>query len=362
MQLSAETSSGSPARPDAANSPTPERPGTATSHQQRLLGLALNLIRLGPGIVLLIAVVVMSLLTPTFFTVLNLTNLAVQSAVVCLTALGQLLVIVARGIDLSIGSVIALTGVVGTLLFYHGTITNGLFIVVIMLAVGAAVGLLNGVLATKGRVAALIVTLAGLYALRGIALVLSDGSPIPASPPLVNALGGGQLGPLPAPVLVVLACVGVAALITRRTQLGRWIYAIGGNPEAARRLGIPVSKVVITLYVFSGLAAGLAGVLTAGRSASGFPNAGELGELNAVAAVIIGGASLMGGRGSVSGTVVGALLLGVIANGLNLLNVNPFWQEIATGAVILLAVQLDVLRQHLEVRFRSHQTELVGPS
>ena len=351
------------ARGNAERMPAAGRlPRLTGVQRERLLRVALRVVQAGPLLVLAVLVIVMASLSPVFLTLENWQNLGVQTAVIGITALGQLLVIVTRGIDLSIGSVIALVGIVGATLSADGTVTNGALNILVMLAVGAAAGLFNGVAVTRGKIPALIVTLATLYGFRGLALVVSDGTPVVSEPHAVVVLGGNYLGPIPIPVIILAGCAGLTALVARRTKFGRWVFAIGGNPEAARRLGIPVAAVLTAVFVLSGLASGLGGVLTAGRAAAGFPNAGNLAELASIAAVIIGGASLRGGRGTVNGTIVGALILGVIANGLNLLNVNPFYQQIATGVIILLAVELDILRRTLESRFRSLQAELAAAS
>jgi len=211
---------------------------------------------------------------------------------------------------------------------------------------------------TKGKLPhAFIPTLAMFYAASGLALVLSNGRAIPQVPGIVVTLGNGYLGPIPVPVLLVAALALLAVVLTKRLKWGRWVYLVGGDKEAARRVGIPVDRVILSVFVISGLMAGFAGVITAGRTSSGYPTAGELAELQAIAAVIIGGGSFFGGRGSVAGVLVGALILGVIANGLNLLNVDEYWQLIVAGGIIVFAVELDVLRRYLEGRFRTLQAQ-----
>lgn len=223
-----------------------------------------------------------------------------------------------------------------------------------MLGAGLAVGLVNGFLFVKGRIPhPFIVTLATLTLVRGVALWLSEGRPIQGMPPLVRTVGGDSIFAwLPASTLVVVAAALAVAILTIRVVWGRWIYAVGGNPEAARRTAIPTSSVLISVYVFSGLAAGIAGVLTAGRTNAGAPTFGTLAELDAIAAVIIGGASFLGGRGNVGNALVGALMIGVIRNAMNLANLASFFQLIVLGLVILVAVESDVLRSRLEARLR----------
>jgi ribose transport system permease protein len=203
-----------------------------------------------------------------------------------------------------------------------------------------------------------------LTAASGLALYLADGKTIQGAPPFVNEIGSGRIasipgGPsvgwFPTATIVVVIVAAVVALITRRLVWGRWIYAVGGNPEAAVRNGIPVPTVLISVYVVCGLLAAVAALLTMGRADAGSPAAGAFAELDAIAAVIIGGASFLGGRGSVPNALTGALVIAVMRNGLNLLGIDPNWQYMATGVVIVAAVELDVLRGHLERRFRSLQ-------
>jgi ribose transport system permease protein len=231
-----------------------------------------------------------------------------------------------------------------------------LSVLAVMLATGLAVGTVNGVLIVKGRIPQpLIVTVATLGIVRGVALLVSDGGTRTGFPDPVVTAGSGFVGPLPVPVLLVSGLALLLYVVTTKTQWGRWIFAVGGNPDAARRLGVPADRVLVSVYVICGCTAAFAGILTAGRTNAGSPFSGELLELDAITAVIIGGASLFGGRGSVGNVVVGALILGVIRNGLDLLDVAPFWQGVAIGCVILVALELDAGRAALERRFQSAQ-------
>jgi ribose transport system permease protein len=301
---------------------------------------------------LIVLIIVLSQLTPVFLTTRNIGNVVAQTAVIAVLAIGQLLVIITRGIDLSVGSVLALGTVVGALVFQ--SFPSTVPVVVAMLATGVAVGFVNGFIFVKGRLPhPFIITLATLSIARGLALWLSDGSPIQGMPEPIQALGGMTLfGWLPPSALVVAGVALAVAVLTTRMVWGRWIYAVGGNPDAARRTGIPVNGVLISVYVLSGLMAGIAAVLTAGRTNAGAPTFGALAELDSIAAVIIGGASFLGGRGHVGNALVGALVIGVIRNGMNLLNVDSFFQPIVIGVVIVVAVEADVLRGYLEDRFR----------
>jgi ribose transport system permease protein len=316
--------------------------------------LALTAIHIGPALMLLGVVLVLALLSPVFLTPRNVGNVLSQTAVIAVLAMAQLLVIVTRGIDLSVGSTLALSAVVGAMVF--DSVPSGPLVILAMLATGTAVGAVNGMAFVWGRLPhAFIITLATLSIARGLALWLSGGQPVRGMPEVVQTLGGGSIGWLPYSAFLVagLALVGIA--LTTRLVWGRWIYAVGGNLDGARRAAIPVNGVLISVYVISGLAAGVAAVVTSGRLNGGSPTFGELAELDAIAAVVIGGASFLGGRGTIGNALVGALMIGVIRNGMNLLNVDAFLQPIVIGTVIVIAVELDVMRGRLEQRLRVMQ-------
>ncbi len=327
------------------------RPGTRPGVNDRLLEASLLVLRAGPALILLILVVVVSLTTPVFFTSRNIGNVFSQTAVIAILALGQLLVIVSRGIDLSVGSTVALSGVVGAIVYQHEH--SAVVVILAILATGLAVGLCNGLVLVFGRVPhPFIVTLASLSIVRGLALWAASGTLIAGMPGTVQTLGGGSIDWLPYSFFIVLGLALLAVAATAFMVWGRWLYAVGGNPEGARRVGIPVGRVLIGVYALSGLAAGFGGLITAGLIASGSPTAGELAELDSIAAVIIGGAAFAGGRGNVGNALVGAFTIGVIRNALNLHNVNAFYQLMAIGVVVLLAVEADVLRSYVENRVR----------
>jgi len=321
----------------------------------RLVGALLVLLRLGPLLILGALVLIMSNLSPVFATTQNVGNVLAQSAVIAILAIGQLLVILTRGIDLSVGSTLALSSVVGAMVF--GSTDGGLLTMLAMLGTGAAVGAVNGLVLVYGKLPhPFIITLATLSVARGLALGLSEGQPIRGMPDVVGDIGGGTAAWLAAwlPNSTFLV-IGVAVLVTiflTRIVWGRWIYAVGGNPDGARRLGIPRSRVLVSVYVLSGLLAGVAAIVTSGRLNAGSPTFGDLAELDAIAAVVIGGASFLGGRGHVGHALVGAFMIGVIRNGMNLLNIEAYLQLIVIGVVIVIAVESDVLRQRLESRFR----------
>jgi ribose transport system permease protein len=301
---------------------------------------------------MLVAVVaVLATLSPVFLSTRNVGNVLSQSAVIAVLALAQLLVIVTRGIDLSVGSTLALSAVVGAMVF--SSTTSGPLVIAAMLATGAAVGAVNGMVYVWGRLPhPFIITLATLSIARGLALWLSGGQPLQGMPDIVQHIGGGSLGWFPYSGFLVAGLAVLGLILTTRLVWGRWIYAVGGNPDGARRAAIPVNGVLISVYVLSGLAAGIGAVITSGRLNGGSPTFGELAELDTIAAVVIGGASFLGGRGTVANALVGALMIGVIRNGMNLLNVDAFLQPIVIGIVIVLAVELDVVRGRFEQRLR----------
>jgi ribose transport system permease protein len=322
--------------------------------QYRLLQGALFSLRAGPALILLLLIVVVSLTTPIFFTSRNIGNVFSQTSVIAVVALGQLLVIVTRGIDLSVGSTIALSGVTGAVVFQHTQ--SSVLVIAAILGTGVAVGLVNGLVYVYGRVPhPFIVTLATLSIVRGIALWASNGTLVPNVPPVVQTLGGGTINWLPYSIFVVAGLALCTLVLTTWLVWGRWLYAVGGNPEAARRSSIPTRRVLVTVYVLSGLAAGVGGLLTAGLIDGGSPTAGDLAELDSIAAVIIGGAAFAGGRGNVGNALVGAFTIGVIRNALNLHNVDPFYQLMAIGVIVLIAVEADVLRGYIEGRVRVAQ-------
>jgi len=279
-----------------------------------------------------------------FLTADNLLNVFRQSAVNALISLGQLAVIITGGIDLSVGSILGLCCVMVALLIHAGV--PPAISVAAALAIGLALGAINGILLTKLHLPhPFIPTLGMMNVARGLALVVSGGFPISELPPGFRFWGAGSIGWVPAPViLVVLGCAAFSVFLGR-TTIGRDIYAIGGNRQAARLSGVPVDARLILVYALSGLTAALGAIVLAGRMNSGFPLAGVGGELDSIAAVVIGGASFLGGVGTVSGTLVGALIMGVLRNGLNLLNVSAAWQTVVIGVVIVAAVWVDVVRQ-----------------
>ncbi len=314
--------------------------------------LGLRLLSIGPLLILGLLVVGVALVTPAFLKPINLGNILAQTSVIAIVAMGQQLVILTRGIDLSVGSNLALSTVVGGLVFQASG--EAVPVIAAMLATGALVGAINGTVYVYGRLPhPFIITLATLSICRGLALALAPGhTTMRGMPEAIGALGAQSLLGLPLGVFVVAAVAGVLLVVTRLMVAGRWIAAVGGNPQAAVSMGIPVKGVLVATYVISGLCAGIGAVVLAGRTDAASPVYGQLLELDTIAAVIIGGASFLGGRGHLGHALIGAVLIGVIRNALNLLNVEVFYQMVALGVSIVLAVEADVLRSHLEARAR----------
>ncbi|MEV5879691.1 substrate-binding domain-containing protein [Streptomyces sp. NPDC052101] len=306
-------------------------------------GLRRLLLDNGALTALIVLLIALSALSGDFLTTDNLLNIGVQAAVTAILAFGVTFVIVSAGIDLSVGSVAALSA---TMLAWSATQHGVPVALAVLLAVatGVVAGLVNGFLIAYGKLPPFIATLAMLSVGRGLALVISQGSPI-AFPDSVSHLGDTLGGWLPVPVLVMVVMGLIAALVLGRTYIGRSMYAIGGNEEAARLSGLRVKRQKLAIYALSGVFAAAAGIVLASRLSSAQPQAADGYELDAIAAVVIGGASLAGGTGKASGTLIGALILAVLRNGLNLLSVSAFWQQVVIGVVIALAVLLDTVRR-----------------
>ena len=305
-----------------------------------MLTLDRNLLhRFGLLLVILFVGVALSLLTDTFLSVANFTNVARQISINGILAVGVTFVLLTAGVDLSLGSVVALSGVACATFAHPGD--HSVFVpIAVGLLTGAACGLVNGVLVTRGGVAPFIVTLGMMTIARGLALIVSGGRPVADMSNELTALAGDFLG-VPIPVLCFAGVAFAAWFFLRNFRLGRHIYAVGGNENAARAAGVPVEKVKLFAYGLCGLLTGLAGVVLAARITTGQPNAGQAYELDAIAAVVIGGTSLAGGVGTITGTLLGVLLIGVINNGLDLMGVSSYYQAVIKGVIIVGAVWLD---------------------
>jgi ribose/xylose/arabinose/galactoside ABC-type transport system permease subunit len=297
--------------------------------------------RFGTVIGLLVLCGVLWILTPHFMTVSNLLNVVEQTSINAIVAVGMTFVILSAGIDLSVGSIVALAGVVlGTALQGGQPLVSAL---PLALAAGAACGLANGALISWGGLPPFIVTLGTMSIARGAALVFTEGRPVSGFAPSFRVLATGRVGFVPAPVIAIALVYLVAHVVLTRTTFGRYVYAIGGNEEATRLSGVSIRFHNTMIYGVSGLTSALAAVILTARLNSAQPIAGMMYELDAIAATVIGGTSLMGGDGTLGGTLVGALIMGVLRNGLNLLGVSSFLQQIVIGGVIVVAVLLDTV-------------------
>jgi erythritol transport system permease protein len=338
-----------------------DAPGAAAG-RLRLFNL---LLELRAFIALIVLIIVFSLLSDSYLTYDNLVTMTRHVAINALLAIGMLMVILTGGIDLSVGSIVGLAGVVAGVLLEGlnvGFLNVTLFppvwaVVLIVLAVGAGVGAINGTVVTRFGVAPFIATLGMLYVARGVALLISNGETYPnlaGSAELGNTgfdfLGSGKILTIPTSIWLMVLFAIVAVFLTRRAPFGRWVYAIGGNERAAVLAGVQVNKVKRRVYMISGVCAAMAGLIIASELTSAAPQAGETFELNAIAAVVIGGTSLMGGRGTVRGALIGAFVIGFLADGLVIVGVSTFWQIVIKGAVIVLAVILDQSQQRIQNR------------
>jgi ribose transport system permease protein len=315
----------------------------------RVIGWSEAVGREGGGLVVLVILFgALALASTNFLTLDNLGNLGRQWAVFAVVPIGELLVILTKGIDLSVGSVIGLTGAVAAQLLVAGA---GVPLAVLCaVAAGAVVGVINGLLVAYAKLPPFIVTLGMMGAARGLVLVITDANTIQPLPDSFAAVANGTVGGVPNLLLIALVVLLLVAFLLRRTVFGRYVYAVGSNAESARLSGVPVARVLVTVYALSGLLAGVGGVLLASRLNAGVPTMGEGNELDAIAACVIGGASLFGAKGSALGAAAGALITSTLNNGGNLLGINSFYLRIAIGVLILLAVAFDQLQGRLGAR------------
>jgi erythritol transport system permease protein len=312
-------------------------------------------------VALAVIVIVFSSLSPNYLSISNVVVMTRHVGLNALLAIGMLLVILTAGIDLSVGSTVGLSGVLAGFMLMQGIQIPGTqtvlypsvwVIVVLCLASGGLVGLLNGVLITRFKVAPFITTLGTLYVVRGSALLLAKGetfNDMTGKPELGNTgfsvLGLGKFLGLPTGVWVMVVVALMTAILLRKTVFGRWLYALGGNERAAELSGVPIKRVKIWVYTLSGICAAATGLIIASELTAGAPQTGQSYELNAIAAVVIGGAALSGGRGHIRGTLLGAFVIGFLGDGLVIVGVSSFWQMVIQGSVIILAVALDEAQQ-----------------
>ena len=316
--------------------------------------LKIDISNLQPLIALIIMAVAMTVLSDNFATKDNLFNVARQISVNMCISVGMTMVILTGGIDLSVGSILAFTGVVAAGLFKNGIELQGinlsigftLFGVIwVSIVVGGFLGWFNGLMITRFKVPAFVATLAMLTIARGLTMLYTKGFPITQLGDHFTYLGTGWFLGIPMPVWISIFVIVLSTFFMNKTRIGRYIYAIGGNERAALLSGVNVNKVLVIVYMIAGVLSGVAGLLVTARLDSAQPNAGLSYELDSIAAVVIGGTSLSGGKGSIIGTVIGAGIIGVLNNGLVLLNVSPFWQQVIKGLVILLAVIIDKIQK-----------------
>ena len=294
------------------------------------------------GLVLLC--IILTIASSDFMTVKNIMNITSQAAITCLISMGMLLAILTAGIDLSVGSILALSSCLMGIALVSWNM-NPILAILLCLATGAALGLINGLMLTKLRLPHPFISTMGMKNIaRGLALIVTAASPISGFPKAIQYLGSGFIGVVPVSFILVIFAAIAFYIFLNRTAQGRHIYAVGGNKEAAKLSGINVDKTLIVVYALCGLMAALGGVVLAGRVNAAFPLAGLEYDTDAIAACIIGGASFMGGSGTVGGTLIGAMIMAVLRNGLNLLGVSPDIQTVAIGLVIIAAVYVDVIR------------------
>jgi ribose transport system permease protein len=299
--------------------------------------------RLLPFLSLIVLFVALAIASPHFLTETNLSSVVRQTAVINIMSLGMTIIIIAGGIDLSVGAILAMSGVLGAMAIEKGMpVPVGILVGVLT---GLFWGFVNGLLTTRLRIAPFIVTLGTLGIIRGLTLIITNGLPVHGVPQSFSFLGEGNLLGVPFVLWVLVVCAVLTHVILEHTRLGRYAYAIGSNPDAAVYAGVPVGFDTTTVYALGGMLTGLAGMIEASRLMTGQPAAGNGYELQAIAAVVIGGGSLHGGEGSVVGTLIGAFIMGLLSNGSDLLGVSPYLQQAIIGAVIILAVTVDELRK-----------------
>jgi ribose transport system permease protein len=313
--------------------------GAAVNSTQRKFAMPVGLRDAGTVMGLLVIVVVFSLLSPNFLTEQNILNILQQSSINACVALGMTLVIIAGGIDLSVGPTAAIAAVAVAVLMAAGVPI--ILAIPIALVIGMVAGGINGALVAYGGLQPFIVTLGTLSLYRAIALIYTGGNPIFGIPPQFRALTNSTILGVPSPVVIIAVLAALVWIVLNKTPLGEYFLAVGGNQEASRIAGVPVAMTKIASYVISGGLASVAGLILVGRLGAADPTLGNLWELDAIAAAAIGGASLMGGKGSIVGTLLGAIILGSLRNGLTLMNVQAFYQLLATGLIILVAMLID---------------------
>ncbi len=294
--------------------------------------------------ILVFLCVVFTILNGSFLTLTNILNVIRQVSMIGITAVSMTIVIIIGGIDLSVGSVVAFCGIIACMVF---TSTGSMALAVLSgLLSGTAIGFFNGFVSAKGRIAGFITTLATMSIFRGFSFITTGGYPISVLDPTFVAIGTGYVGPIPVPVLIMAVVVIAGYFVTQQTRFGRYVYALGGNEQATKWSGINVDRIKVVAYTLNGALAALSGTILAGRLGSGQPTAGSGFEMDVIAGVIVGGTSLSGGSGSILGTLIGVLLIGIINNGMDIMNVSTYYQMTVKGFIIIVAVFIDNLTKH----------------
>jgi len=322
--------------------PTTQAAGSR-KNPQVFTGLLRGVLQYGIYVAFIALCIILSVISKNFLTIANITNVLLQSSVIGVIAVGMTFVIITRGIDVSVGSVVAIGSAIGVALMLFNGLDQYLGIIV-MLAVGLVAGVLNGFSVAKLRMPAFIVTLATMQIFRGLTLAISRGRSWYDLPEAYLALSVGSIGPVPALVIISAFIFVLGHILLAKTTFGQKVYAIGGNPEAARVSGVRVERTLLQVFSLAGGLTGIAAVMLTARLTSFWPTMGTGFEFDSIASVVIGGTSLSGGIGSIGGTAVGVLIMGVINNALNLMNVSAFYQQVAKGGIIFVAVLIDTLK------------------
>ena len=290
-------------------------------------------------LVLIAICIVWAVMSPAFLTMKNLMNVVRQASYTAIASVGMTMVIIIGEIDLSAGSLIAASGMLAAGVFK--STENVVLAFGAAILCGVVVGIFNGVICAKGKLPGFIATLASMTILRALGYIITGGDPISVMDKRFTALGTGYVGIVPVPVILMIICIAIGSFIMNKTRFGRYVYAVGGNAETSKWSGLNVDKIKILVYVFMGVLTSIAGIIVAARLGSGQPSAGTSFEMDCITAAVVGGTSMSGGKGKISGTIVGVLLLTVLVNGMTLINVNSYWQQVIKGVIIVGAVLMD---------------------
>jgi len=310
------------------------------SHKMNVQKLSVDTIRqLILLCMLIVLCIIWSCMTPSFLMFDNLINILRQTSYTAIASIGMTMVIIIAQIDISVGSLIAISGLLAAWAFK--TTGSVIFAVLAAILSGVVVGFVNGVIVAKGKLHGFIATLASMTVLRGLAYIFTGGDPISVTDPRFTSIGTGYVGFLPIPVIIMAAAIAFGWFIMNKTRFGRYVYAVGGNSEASQWSGLNVDRIKIVVYLIMGVLTSIAGLIVASRLGSGQPSAGTGFETQCIAATAIGGTSMYGGKGKVGGTIIGVLLLSVLSNGMTLINVDSYWQQVIMGVIIVVAVLID---------------------